>query len=399
MSIAATVMPEVAESISQFAFAHDFLDAQPGVETIKALVSVDPGSLGECERLMLVQAWERQASWVAAQQQRALAAAVHGADGPCTSRQDTNADVATGLGLSHASAARRIDIATGLTSRLPVVLALVESGRWTVQHAAPVVDETAGLTDRQAGWVDAEVAAAWHGGHVITPAQIRRFVKRAVIAADTQAAEQAQAAAVASGTEVAQYPEADGMATIAARLPADDAQVVWKALTAHGRRLRDQAHRQARDTREARDQAERSGEPTGEPEQDQQPEQCSVGRQDLAYWRAKALVDLSDQVLADPDLGSFQGKRRVEVGVVVSLDTLLKLNDDPADLTGYGPIPAPVARDLAADGVWRRWVADPVTGHLLDYGRTTYRPPQRLVDYLVHRDPTCTFPGCGLPSW
>jgi hypothetical protein len=62
-------------------------------------------------------------------------------------------------------------------------------------------------------------------------------------------------------------------------------------------------------------------------------------------------------------------------------------------------VPATVARTLAADGVWRRLVTDPVTGHLLDYGETTYRPPQVLQDFLQARDRTCRFPGCGQPAY
>jgi hypothetical protein len=81
------------------------------------------------------------------------------------------------------------------------------------------------------------------------------------------------------------------------------------------------------------------------------------------------------------------------------MDTLLRMNEDPAELTGYGPIPAQVARELASDAQWRRWVTDPVHGHLLDYGRSTYRPRQELVEYLIARDNSCTFPGCGVPAW
>jgi Domain of unknown function (DUF222) len=61
---------------------------------------------------------------------------------------------------------------------------------------------------------------------------------------------------------------------------------------------------------------------------------------------------------------------------------------------GYGPLPASIARELAGDANWRRLVIDPVSGHLLDYGRSTYRPPKALVDYLRARDRTCRFPGC-----
>ena len=34
--------------------------------------------------------------------------------------------------------------------------------------------------------------------------------------------------------------------------------------------------------------------------------------------------------------------------------TLLGLDDDPCELTGYGPIPADLGRRIAANGTWRR---------------------------------------------
>ncbi len=43
---------------------------------------------------------------------------------------------------------------------------------------------------------------------------------------------------------------------------------------------------------------------------------------------------------------------------------------------------------------WHRLLTDPVSGRLLDYGRTTYRPPAALADYVRARDRTCRFPGC-----
>jgi hypothetical protein len=70
-------------------------------------------------------------------------------------------------------------------------------------------------------------------------------------------------------------------------------------------------------------------------------------------------------------------------------------SDEPAELAGYGPIPASMARELAADqtGTWRRLVTDP-TGQLLDYGRTRYRPPKPLDDHVRARDQHCSFPNC-----
>jgi Domain of unknown function (DUF222) len=74
------------------------------------------------------------------------------------------------------------------------------------------------------------------------------------------------------------------------------------------------------------------------------------------------------------------------------------VDDQPGELAGYGPIPATLAREIAADATWKRLLTDPVSGTLLDYGRTTYRPPAGLADFVRARDKTCQFPGCTRPS-
>jgi hypothetical protein len=66
----------------------------------------------------------------------------------------------------------------------------------------------------------------------------------------------------------------------------------------------------------------------------------------------------------------------------------------PAELVGYGPIPAALAREVAADGVWRRLITDSLSGTVLDYGRTTYHPPAGLADHVRVRDEHCRFPLC-----
>ena len=84
---------------------------------------------------------------------------------------------------------------------------------------------------------------------------------------------------------------------------------------------------------------------------------------------------------------------QVIVNVVVDLDTLRGAADDLALIDG-APVPAALARD-AADAAtwWRRWVTDPVDGHLLDFGTRTYLP-DRLRRYVLARDGGCRRPGC-----
>jgi hypothetical protein len=61
---------------------------------------------------------------------------------------------------------------------------------------------------------------------------------------------------------------------------------------------------------------------------------------------------------------------------------------------GHGAVPADLAREIAADAVLKRLVYDPLSGALLDHGRTTYRPPAALADFLRARDVYCRSPIC-----
>lgn len=82
--------------------------------------------------------------------------------------------------------------------------------------------------------------------------------------------------------------------------------------------------------------------------------------------------------------------------VTVPVLTLLGHTDEPAELDGYGPIPADTARRLAAHApLFQRILTHPETGAYLSYSRTSYRVPADLTGYLRARDGTCRFPGCG----
>jgi hypothetical protein len=84
--------------------------------------------------------------------------------------------------------------------------------------------------------------------------------------------------------------------------------------------------------------------------------------------------------------------------VVVPYSTLIGIDEHPAELAGYGPLPASVARRIAAEGSWRRLLTDPATGRLLDYGTTRYRPPRHLADHVAMRDQTCCGIACTRPA-
>jgi hypothetical protein len=84
------------------------------------------------------------------------------------------------------------------------------------------------------------------------------------------------------------------------------------------------------------------------------------------------------------------------IQIVVPITTLMGISDEPAELTGYGPIPAHLARKIAADpaSTWQRLLTDPASGQLLDIGRTRYRPPPGMAAFVRARDGACRHPTC-----
>lgn len=89
---------------------------------------------------------------------------------------------------------------------------------------------------------------------------------------------------------------------------------------------------------------------------------------------------------------------RPRVSVHVPVLTLLG-GGRPARLEGYGPIDAETARELCADAPgFTRLLTDPETGIVLSVGRTRYRPPEELRQWVRSRDGTCRFPGCRIPA-
>ena len=85
---------------------------------------------------------------------------------------------------------------------------------------------------------------------------------------------------------------------------------------------------------------------------------------------------------------------RVETQVVIDLATLRGEADHVALLDGE-PVPASIGRAWARRAhTYRRMVTDPVTGHLLDRGRT-YRADD-VRDFVLARDGRCRLPICGI---
>jgi hypothetical protein len=330
----------------------------PGPEGAVTLSMLDPAALSPAGRVDLLVAIERQLAWLAATQQRVLAT-MAGESNPDDSGPDgagwVREDVSCALRLSGISAQRRLAVAGTLDERLPATLTQLRRGAISYLHAMSLAESVYNLDAKASFAVEERVLPR---APEQTLAQFRRSVRRAVARVSAATVEQQRAEAMRE-RRVCVTARDDGMAELWAVLPAEGAAAIMGAIDALA------------SVTSADDQ------------------------RTVDHRRADALVDLGVAALHDPLLPRAQGMRPA-VQVTVALSSLLGLDDQPGELSGHGPVPATVARRIAADptGTWRRLITDPVDGSLLDYGRSTYRPPADLADFVMARDGTCAFPTC-----
>ena len=180
------------------------------------------------------------------------------------------------------------------------------------------------------------------------------------------------------------------MATLVALLPAPDAQTVMLAL--------EKLARACRDRDKSKDSADPLVKVTNQEFDRLAVEIHSQSKRNIDAYRADALVQMANTYLNTTNTESLNHRRPVTLNLTMDLPTAMGLAENPGQLAGYGAIPASIARELAADAKWRRFITDPITGSLLDYGRQHYEPPQALVDFQMARDRTCRFPGCRQPA-
>lgn len=87
--------------------------------------------------------------------------------------------------------------------------------------------------------------------------------------------------------------------------------------------------------------------------------------------------------------------RPYKILVTVPALTLMGLSEAPAMLDGMTPLPAELARELAAgESTWQRILLDPMTGAHLPVTADTYSPTAQMRLQLRLRHPVCAVPGC-----
>ena len=387
----------------------ELLHQPGGYEALGHLIGINPEKLTSAGRIDYLAALERQHSWLTSLIQQATLV-IAGSE-PSQSEniwegvdETEREDVATALRLSSSTAQSRINTARVLTNHLPATCQALAVGDISPSHATLIARETSEAIKRGISTEDLihiENRALAHA-EFHTPAQVGRKIRTLIAQVTPETFE--ETVAIARDTRnVHMYPESDGMATVIALLPAEDAQTVMLAINALIERQHSHSFIRSTSNSDCSSQTSvhtdslmSSGNDLVADARTMDMKRADARTMDMK--RADALAEICGDLLARIADEHQPHRRPVTINITMDLPTALGMADNPAELAGYGPIPASVARTLSADGKWKRFITDPLTGNLLDYGRETYVPPQPLVDFLTARDRICRFPGCSQPS-
>ncbi len=329
-------------------------------------------------------------------------------------------EVALALRLSRMTATGRLVMAQTLVEELPGTLAAWEAGVIDSLKARAITETSYLLPGEQRSALEARVLPR---AGTQTIAQLRAALTRAVLALDPEGAA-ARHQQRRQDRRVVVSPDEEGMASLWALLSAPDATAAYQRLCDLARGLGSEDAR-GMDARRADLLVElltgRRCAATGSCIDQQGPGDCDCsgdGCPDDATDTAStntASTNTAPGPAPDPAHRATPtnapgpgghgctpihatGPGKPLVSVIVPITMLLGLDDEPGELVGHGPIPADLAREVAAQGTWRRLLTDPASGALLDYGRTTYTPPTGLAGFIRARDLHCRNPICGQPA-
>ncbi len=397
--------------------------------------SADPAALSDADLIEGIVGFERVTSWAQARQAGLLAefARRRPEDNWQARRSDTPSrcsefapdEVGLALRLSRTTASNRLAMAETLVQDLPRTHAAWQAGLIDTPKVRAIAETSCLLTGPQRDVLEARILPR---APEQTLAQLRRALLRAVLAIDPDGAER-RFRERRTDRRVVVSPDGEGMSSLWALLSAPDATASYERLGQLARSL-GAADPRGMDARRADLLVElltgrrcaASGCATdcaGDCDASCCPAADGHGNTTDGTGNTTHGTDPEPGTGSGPD-GTRRGPGRAEGGhgccppdrgarlptgpgkplvqVTVPITMLMGLDEQPGELGGHGPIPASLAREIAAQGTWRRLLTDPQSGVLLDHGRTTYTPPAGLADFVRARDVVCRFCTCGQPA-
>lgn len=330
------------------------------------LTAVDPAA-DESSLVERIAELEMLKSAAAAGQARAAAAldaarrATEAATGVPAARRGRGvaSEVALARRDSPARGGRHLGFTKALVHEMPHTLAALECGALSEWRATLIVRESACLDVEDRRALDAEMCADLSSLSGMGDARVAAAAKAIAYRLDPHAIVE-RAAKAAEDRTVTIRPAPDTMSYVTALLPVAQGVSVYATL------------RREADT-------------------------CGDGR-------------TRGQVMADTLVERVTGRSAtvptpVAVNLALTDETLLGGDDAPADVAGYGPIPASVARSMVAEAATdrrsratlRRLYTHPQSGALVAMESRARLFPQGLAAFIGLRDQHCRTPYCDAP--
>lgn len=266
---------------------------------------------------------------------------------------------------SPAKGNRLLGFASALLREMPCTLAALEQGRISEWRATLLVRETACLSVEDRRQVDETLASDLDQLELLGDRQIISRARQLAYRLDPHSVVQ-RAAKAESSRYVSCRPAPDTMAYLTGLLPVAQGVEVYAALSRAADTLRSKGDSRSR-----------------------------------------------GQIMADTLVERITGRAeargtRIEVQLVMTDRALFQGDSEPAELTGYGVIPAGWARKLVLDGAgagtrrsaetWlRRLYTAPGSGELLAMDSRARRFPAGMRRFISVRDRTCRTPWCSAP--
>ena len=315
------------------------------------------GRMAELERGKSAAAAE-QARLAAALEARRIAAAAAG--GLRVSRAALGSEVGLARQESPHKGERLMAMARILVADMPCTLAGLESGALSEHRAELITKEAACLSALDRRLLDVELCG--HLGPLagLGNAEITAEAARIAYELDQQTVVEKMTRAQAT-RHVRFRVAGDGMMSMTVRLPAAQGRLVRQALA-----------------REA----------------------ASVVAAGVGRSRGQVMADVVVERVTGRD--PVESPVPVAVNLVLSDETLLTGGEAPAQLDGYGPLPAVLARDMVlaagADATvgaaLRRLYAQPGTSKLVAMESRARAFPKALATFIGLRDQVCRTPFC-----
>jgi hypothetical protein len=383
---AVTVRQVLPEGVAQLA---------PGPELGVLLAGVDLHALTGSDLVEVMRARARKLSHEQAQLLAAMAEA--GLCDPAAGAEEVARlaappewaadEIRAALAWTRTAAYREYHFAQALLVRLPAVFAALNTGLICRSKAWLFTELCAELTEEQALVVCARLLPEARG---LTTGELAARIKKLAIALDPQWAARRYATAVRD-RDVIGYLDQDGTATVTGRrLPVEQATAACARIEDLAKAAKRAGHPgrigplradvylgllEGRWQHRTRDEiiadllADTCAQPTPDPSSRPPDTPTPPPTPDSAGGAA--------DVPAAPDEVAREGDRqRVGVEVRVELSTVLGLDRHPAEIPGWGPVTAEVARSVVAgqhSGEWRYAITD-AEGQLLLAGITRRRP-------------------------